>query len=118
MREDRFRGDVADQFVAGKRAAAQPGERGIESAAAGIVGGHHFFRERFGPAVQMDAQFDAGDAILHRGVQFAHLRGVAVPTVSASETVRTPMSFSQISVSSTISGPQGSSYGFPNAMEM
>ena len=44
--------------------------------------------------------------------------GEAVPTVSASETVRTPMSLSQIRASSTISGPQGSSYGLPKAIEM
>src|SRR6266436_8619225 len=48
----------------------------------------------------------------------ATISGVAFPAVSASETVRTRISFSHSSVSCTTSAPQGSSYGLPNAIEM
>ena len=107
-RENRFRRDIAHQIVAREGAAAESRERAIESAAPGIVGRQNFFRGALGPAVQMNAELDSRDAIFH-GVYTARrrIREACVPTVSARETVRTPISLSQTSASSTISGSPG-----------
>ena len=69
--EDGFGGDVAYEIVAGKRAAAEPGESGIEAAAAGLVGGKDFFFGVVGAGMKMDAEFDASDVILDLSEELA-----------------------------------------------
>jgi hypothetical protein len=78
---------VADQIVSGKRAPAKSGERAIEAAAAGVVGGENFCLSVFRPAVQMSAQFDSGDVFVGTFENVADDFRVALPAVSASETV-------------------------------
>ena len=53
--ENGFGGDIADEIVAGERAAAQAGEGGIKTAAARLIGGEDFFFGVVWPGVQMDA---------------------------------------------------------------
>ena len=43
----------------------------IESAASGFVGGENFFFGVFRAAVQMHAEFDAGDVIFHAAIEIA-----------------------------------------------
>ena len=61
--------------VAGKRAAAQSRERGIKPPASRIVRGQDLFGCAFRPAVQVYAEFDAGDAVLRGGVYRADFGG-------------------------------------------
>jgi hypothetical protein len=68
-REYTFRGNIADQFVAGKGAATQTGKCGIEAAAASRVGGQNLIFRIVGAGVQMNTQFDACDVILHLRVE-------------------------------------------------
>ena len=113
-----FRRDVPDQIVARERAAAQPRQGAVEAGGSRSLGRQDFFGGSLWPAVQVDAKFDSGDAVIHGRVELADFPGVAVPTVSASETVRTPVSFSQSASLRRSPGPDGSSYGLPNAIEM
>ena len=118
-RKNIFRRDVADQIVSRKGASAKSRQRAVESPASRFVRRENLFFRILRPAVQVYAQFDSRDVILHVAKQSARrVSGVAFPAVSASETVRTRISFSHSSVSCTISAPQGSSYGLPNAIEM
>ena len=73
--EDLFGGDVADESVAGEGAAAESGECGVEAAATGFVGSQNFGFGVFGAAVEVDAEFDAGDVIFYRVVELADLFG-------------------------------------------
>ena len=68
-------GILPDQFVAGERAAAQAGERAIEATASGLVGGENFFGGAVGAAVQVHADLDSGDAILHGAVKLRDVVG-------------------------------------------
>ena len=47
--------DVTDQRVSCKGTTAQAGQRGVEAATAGFIGGKNFFFGVFGAAVEMDA---------------------------------------------------------------
>ena len=69
--DDVFGGDVADEVVAGEGAATESGERGIEAAAAGGVGGEDFGFGGFGARVEMDAEIDAGDVVRDGGEDVA-----------------------------------------------
>jgi len=53
--EDGFGGDVADENVAGKGAAAESSEGGIETAATGLVSSEDFFFGVVGAGMEMDA---------------------------------------------------------------
>ncbi len=98
-----------DQRVSRKRAAAESGQRAIKSPATRLVRRQNFFRGLRGMAVQMHADLDPGHACFTALYNSPTCSGVALPTVSARETVRTPISFSHTKASSTISGPHGSS---------
>ena len=62
--ENIFGANVADQIVAGERAAAEAGECAIEAAAAGVVGGEDFGLGVFRAAVQVSAEFDSCDVLV------------------------------------------------------
>src|SRR5712692_5885684 len=64
-RQHLFGGDVANQIVSRKGAAAKAGQRAVEAPASGLVGGQDFFFGVFRPAVQMDSQFNSRHVILH-----------------------------------------------------
>ena len=70
-REDLFGGDVADQIVSGKWTAAESGERAVEAAASRFVGRQDFLFGIFRAAVQVHAEFDSRDVILHLAVEIA-----------------------------------------------
>ncbi len=67
-RNDCFRRDVADQFVAGEWAAPEPRQRAIESPATCLIRRQNFCCGIFRAAVQMNAEFHARDTILHGAV--------------------------------------------------
>ena len=114
-RQNLFGGDIAHQIIPGKRAAPKAGERAVESAATRFVGRHNFFLGTLRPAVEVHTEFDSRHVILHFAIEIADKLGIR--RADGVETVRTRISFSHSNASCTISGPQGSSYGFPNAME-
>src|SRR6202023_3016055 len=64
-RENLFRGDVANQIVSRKGAAAKPRQRAIEAAASRLVGGKDFRFRVLRPAMKMDAQLDSRYVILN-----------------------------------------------------
>ena len=57
-----FRRKVADPVVLGEWTAAEPSERGVEPAAAGVIGGPNHFCRVFGAPVKMDADFELREA--------------------------------------------------------
>src|ERR1700680_3525532 len=63
-----FGGDIADESIAGERAAAESCERGIKTTAACFIGRENFLFGVFRPAVQVDAQLDACDVIFNTAV--------------------------------------------------
>ena len=63
-----FRRDVANKVVSREGAAAESRKSGIETPAAGFVGGQNLGLGIFGPRVEMHAQLNASDIILHSGV--------------------------------------------------
>src|SRR5215472_2623685 len=67
-----LRRDVANKVVSREGAAAQSRESGIEPPAAGLVGGQNLDPGIFGPRVEMHAQLNASDVILHSGVDVAN----------------------------------------------
>src|SRR5258708_23350513 len=64
-RENLFRGDVANQIVSRKGAAAKPCQRAIEAAASRLVGGKNFRFRLLRPAVEMNAQLYSRHVILY-----------------------------------------------------
>ena len=60
-----FGGNVADEVVAGERAAAKAGERGIETSAAGGVSGEDFIVRAVQTRVKMNTKLHACDMIFH-----------------------------------------------------
>src|SRR6516225_4503002 len=67
-----FRRDVANKAVSREGAAAESRESGIEPPAAGLVGGQNLGPGIFGPRVEMHAQLNASDVILHSGVDLVN----------------------------------------------
>src|SRR5690242_11897737 len=67
--------DIADEFVSGERAAAESRQRAVKSSAACFVRGENFRFGVFGPAVQMHADFNSGNAAACATKHFAdHFR--------------------------------------------
>src|SRR2546429_6601050 len=62
-RQDVFGTNVSHQIVAGKRAAAEAGERAVKAAAAGLIRCENFCFGEFRPAVEMRAELDSGDRL-------------------------------------------------------
>src|SRR6266478_4399864 len=62
--ENVFGADVADEIVSGEGAAAESGERAIEAAATGPIGGKNFCFGVFRAAVEMSAEFYACDMLV------------------------------------------------------
>src|ERR1700676_2984543 len=69
--EDLLGGDVADEIVARKGAAAESGERGVEAPATGFVRGEDFGFRVFGPAVQVHAELDSSDVLFDAAIEIA-----------------------------------------------
>src|SRR6266568_213875 len=70
-REDVFRRDVPNQIVSRKGTSAKSGQRAVESPATRLVGRENFFLGILGAAVQVHAQLDSRDVILHLAVKVA-----------------------------------------------
>src|SRR6266436_4417992 len=70
-REHPLRGDVPHQIVSRKGAAAKPCQRAVEAPAAGFVGSENFRFRILWPAVEMGAQLDSRDVILHLAKEIA-----------------------------------------------
>src|ERR1022692_1076843 len=77
-RDDRFRRDVAHQIVTREWAAAHSCKSAIESPASRIVGRQNLCCGSLGPAVEMNAQLNAADAVSYRGIERASLLGCCV----------------------------------------
>src|SRR6266849_3909799 len=64
-RKHLLRGDVPHQIVSRKGAAAKSRQRAIEAAASRLVGGKNFRFRVLRPAVEMNAQLDSRNVVLH-----------------------------------------------------
>src|SRR5215472_16215503 len=74
-----FRGDIPDEIISGKGAAAKPRKRAVKASATCLIRREDFFFRILGPAMQMHAKFDSSDVVLYLAVQITHQFGRSSP---------------------------------------